>query len=368
MLRLSVLLFCGFLWAASPDGIERELDVRIHMRDGVELSANIFRPVAAGRVPTILVRTPYDKGDEVTPNQRAFVVRGYAVVVQDVRGRYDSQGVFEPLRQEASDSEDTLNWIARQGWSNRRIGMMGGSYLGIVQWKSALLNNPYLKAIFPVVAGCDDYFDRFYSAGGALKLGQRLEWMAENLRAPAFAKPDFNRFVLACDAIPALCWLDGVSDGEQRIEELLRVAAAAGNAALTIIPDRNYKPGVPDQKLKNLYGIVDLAQQLRLPITVGTEMNSPGNKFVDAFETAELKPLTPVFLRGAHVACAHAALQREGGRGYLSPWAVQNYPRAADRNAFFEQVGKALTPAREGALAALPPDAAPAQVLEAAGG
>ncbi|MGA2326630.1 MAG: CocE/NonD family hydrolase [Bryobacteraceae bacterium] len=196
MLRLSVLLFCGFLWAAPPDGIEREFDVRIRMRDGVELSANIFRPVAAGHVPTILVRTPYDKGDDLTPNYRAFVVHGYAVVVQDVRGRYDSQGVFEPLRQEAADSEDTLNWIARQGWSNRRIGMMGGSYVGIVQWKSALLNNPYLKAIFPVVAGCDDYFDRFYSFGGTLKLGQRLEWMSENLRAPDFPKPDFNRFVL----------------------------------------------------------------------------------------------------------------------------------------------------------------------------
>jgi putative CocE/NonD family hydrolase len=196
MLRLSVLLFCGFLWAAPPDGIERELDVRIRMRDGVELSANIFRPVGAARVPTILVRTPYDKGDDLTPNYRPFVVHGYAVVLQDVRGRYDSQGVFQPLRQEAADSEDTLNWIARQSWSNRRIGMMGGSYLGIVQWKSALLNNPYLKAIFPVVAGCDDYFDRFYSAGGALKLGQRLEWMSENLRAPDFAKPDFGRFVL----------------------------------------------------------------------------------------------------------------------------------------------------------------------------
>ena len=182
---------------------------------------------------------------------------------------------------------------------------------------------------------------------------------------PALA--DFNRFVLSCGAIPALCWLDGASDGEQRIEELLRVAMAAGNAALTIIPDRNVKPGVQDQKLKNLYRVVDLAQQLHLPITVGTEMNSPGNKFVDAFETAELKPLTPVFLKGAHIACAHAALQREGGRGYLSAWALQNYPRAADRNAYFEHVGRALAPAREGALAALPPDATPAQVMAAAG-
>ncbi len=179
---------------------------------------------------------------------------------------------------------------------------------------------------------------------------------------------DFNRFVLACDALPTLCWLDGTSEGEQKIEELLRVAMGTGCVALTVIPDRNYKPGVQDQKLKNLYHVVDLAQKLHLPVTVGTEMNSPGNKFVDSFETAELKPLVPVFLRGAHIAYAHAALQREAGKGYLSAWAQHNYPAAAERNAFFEQVGKALMPSREPALAALPQDATPAQVLDAAGG
>ena len=183
---------------------------------------------------------------------------------------------------------------------------------------------------------------------------------------PALA--DFNRFVLACDALPALCWLDGTSEGEQRIEELLHVAMQAGCVALTVIPDRNYKPGVQDQRLKNLYHVVDLAQKLHLPVTVGTEMNSPGNKFVDAFETDELKPLLPVFLRGAHIVYAHAALQREAGKGYLSAWAKHNYPGTAERNAYFEQVGKALAPAREAALAALPTDATTAQVLDAAGG
>jgi hypothetical protein len=173
---------------------------------------------------------------------------------------------------------------------------------------------------------------------------------------------------MACDAMPALCWLDGTSEGEQKIEELLRVAMGTGCAALTIIPDRNYKPGVQDQKLKNLYHVVDLAQKLHLPITIGTEMNSPGNKFVDSFETAELKPLIPVFLRGAHVVYAHAALQREAGKGYLSAWAKHHYPHMADRNAFFEQVGKVLMPAREGALGELPSDATPAQVLAVAGG
>jgi putative CocE/NonD family hydrolase len=73
--------------------------------------------------------------------------------------------------------------------------MLGGSYLGIVQWKVAALNNPHLKAIFPAVSGDDDYLDRFYSPGGAMKLGQRLLWMSENLRAPRY-HPDFGKFVL----------------------------------------------------------------------------------------------------------------------------------------------------------------------------
>ena len=165
------------------------------MRDGVRLSANVFRPSEHARVPAILVRTPYGKGLDITPNYQAFVDHGYAVVVQDVRGRYESEGAFLPLHQEPADGDDTLNWIARQPWSDGKIGMMGGSYVGIVQWKVALLDNPHLKAIFPVVSGYDDYRDRYYSTGGAMKLGNRLEWMSENLRAPGYHQ-DFAKYVL----------------------------------------------------------------------------------------------------------------------------------------------------------------------------
>jgi hypothetical protein len=171
-----------------------ELHVPIPMRDGVHLYANVFLPANRGRVSAMLVRTPYGKGTGLTPNYLAFLNHGYAVVVQDVRGRYESEGSFEPLTQEPADGEDTLNWIARQPWSNGKVGMMGGSYLGIVQWKLALRNNPHLKAIFPVVSGYDDYRDRFYSRGGAMKVGYRLEWMAENLRVPGY-RPEFNKFV-----------------------------------------------------------------------------------------------------------------------------------------------------------------------------
>ena len=181
------------LYAAVKEPVKL-LHMSMVTRDGVRLTANIFLPAEHAHVPTILIRTPYGKGTELIPNYQAFVDRGYAVVVQDVRGRYESEGTFEQLHHEPEDGDDTLNWIASQPWSNGKIGMIGGSYLGITQWKAALRNNPHLKAIFPVVSGDDDYGDRYYSRGGALKLGHRLEWMAENLKAPGY-QLDFNRFI-----------------------------------------------------------------------------------------------------------------------------------------------------------------------------
>jgi uncharacterized protein len=173
----------------------KQFNVAIAMRDGVHLSANIYRPGAARRYPTILIRTPYDKGADMSPNHQAFVAHGYAVVVQDVRGRYASGGKFEPINQEINDGDDTLNWIAAQPWSDGNVGMTGGSYVGIAQWKAAMTGNPHLKAIFPYVSGDDDYRDRFYSPGGAMKLGHRLLWIAENMRAPGFEPPDFRTYI-----------------------------------------------------------------------------------------------------------------------------------------------------------------------------
>jgi hypothetical protein len=177
-----------------PPGSYEELRIKVPMRDRILLSTNVFHPPGAGRFPTILIRTPYGKGTSLVPNYRAFVDHGYVVVTQDVRGRYESQGVFSPLTQETADGDDTLNWIAAQPWSDGKIGMTGGSYLGIAQWKVAQVNNPHLKAIFPVVSGWDDYRDRFYSPGGAMKLGHRLLWMSENVRRPDFV-PDFKKFI-----------------------------------------------------------------------------------------------------------------------------------------------------------------------------
>ena len=194
-----LVIFAGLLLAVTAPGanapVVSEADVRVPMRDGVHLSTNVFRPAGGARYPTVLVRTPYGKRDDISAHFRAFLERGYAIVVQDVRGRYESEGSFAPLTQEPNDGEDTLNWIAAQNWSDGKIGMMGGSYLGIVQWKVATRNNPHLKAIFPVVSGDDDYRDRFYSTGGAMKWGNRLLWTSENVRAEGFQPPDFQHFI-----------------------------------------------------------------------------------------------------------------------------------------------------------------------------
>jgi putative CocE/NonD family hydrolase len=165
------------------------------MRDNVRLDTNIFHPEGAGRFPTVLIRTPYGKGADLPAGYQSFINHGYAVVMQDVRGRYASGGTFDVLSQEGPDGYDTLNWVAAQPWSDGQIGMIGGSYLGIAQWRVALLNNPHLKAIFPVVSGSDEYLDRYYSTGGAMKLGHRLLWLADNLTAPGAAKPKFNDYI-----------------------------------------------------------------------------------------------------------------------------------------------------------------------------
>lgn len=191
---LLIVTFLPFLALAQKPPTEKQLHVKIQMRDGVKLCSNVFRPAGTAKLPTILIRTPYNKGADITANFQAFVDRGYAVVAQDVRGRYDSGGKFDPLHQETLDGSDTLDWIAKQPWSSGKVGMIGGSYLGIAQWRLASMDNPHLKAIFPVVSGDDDYTDRFYSTGGAMKLGHRLLWLSENYHPYGEPEPDFKTY------------------------------------------------------------------------------------------------------------------------------------------------------------------------------
>lgn len=187
-MRFLILLLVPLLASA-------QMHVRVPMRDGVRLCTNVFRPSKSGRLPALLTRTPYGKPVAATPNLRVFLDRGYVVVAQDVRGRFDSEGAFVPVAQEMADGEDTIDWIVRQPWSDGQVGMFGGSYPGIAQWRAALSGHPALKAIAPIMAGWDEYTDRYYSPGGAFKPAHRLVWLAENMRLPYFPMPDFTKLV-----------------------------------------------------------------------------------------------------------------------------------------------------------------------------
>ncbi len=177
---------------------------------------------------------------------------------------------------------------------------------------------------------------------------------------------DTNQFILAAGGMPVHTWLDGSSDGEQAIEELLDVAMSTGAVAINLIPDRNYTPGAQDQKTKNLYQVVEVAQKRDLVIVGGTEMNSPGQKFVDDFSSDELAPLLPAFLRGSRIVYAHSVLQQQCGLGYTSEWAQREFKSAAERNNFFEELGKSMQPDQETNLAGLTETATPEEALEQA--
>ena len=151
-----------------------ELDVKAPMRDGTHLAANIFRPKTGGRFPVILMRTPYGKLDEKFPDAKRYTAAGYAMVVQDCRGRGKSEGTWDPFRYDVEDGFDTQEWVGKQSWCNGEIGTAGGSYVGWTQWAPAPNGSKYLKAMVPVVPFGDAY-DLAY-AGGAFQLALLMGW------------------------------------------------------------------------------------------------------------------------------------------------------------------------------------------------
>jgi uncharacterized protein len=154
--------------------------VDIPMRDGVTLRADIWRPSSDGRFSVLVYRTPYGRKSaekEYTTFERA-VERGYAVLIQDVRGRYDSGGEFRPYEHEGHDGFDTIEWAARQSWSNGEVGSFGLSYPGAVQWLAAVENPPHLKAMVPAMTFSTP--QNFFYAGGAWDLSW-IEWIWDNI-------------------------------------------------------------------------------------------------------------------------------------------------------------------------------------------
>ncbi|ADB48897.1 X-Pro dipeptidyl-peptidase domain protein [Conexibacter woesei DSM 14684] len=183
--------------------IEVETDVETPARDGTLLRADIYRPAGGGALPTLVRRTPYDKSLAVRTDVDVLrlVRAGYAVVVQDVRGRYASEGRFEPFRTEASDGADAVAWAAAQPWSSGAVGMVGASYEGMTQWLAASAAPPALRAIAPLVTSVDPY-DGWAYQGGAFELGFGLLWNAGNLASEPLAQDPRDDFEAAARRRP----------------------------------------------------------------------------------------------------------------------------------------------------------------------
>jgi hypothetical protein len=151
--RLAVLALAGLSVGAGPARARVDRDVAIPMRDGVVLRADVYRPDGDGRFPVLVYRTPYGKHEAAESDgiHQKAVERGYAVILQDVRGRYASDGHFDPYRQEGRDGYDTIEWAAAQPWSDGRVGTYGLSYPGAVQWLAAMEQPPHLVAMAPAM-------------------------------------------------------------------------------------------------------------------------------------------------------------------------------------------------------------------------
>ena len=157
----------------------RERNVMVTMRDGTRLATDVFRPDAPGRFPVLINRGPYGKDDYVASPDHSvwfFPTHGYVVLSQDCRARFESEGdYYNPLFQEVQDGYDTVEWAARQPWSNGRVGTTGQSYLGATQYTLATNNPlpPQLQAMAPVSASSDFHQSWVYHTGGAMEWG----WM-----------------------------------------------------------------------------------------------------------------------------------------------------------------------------------------------
>jgi hypothetical protein len=179
---------------------------------------------------------------------------------------------------------------------------------------------------------------------------------------------EFHQLIVLCGALPCAAWLDGTSAGEQAIEELLALLIGKGAVALNIIPDRNWNVADLETRrvrVQYLNDVVRLAGELALPLNVGTEMNSYGQKLVDDFDAPELAPLRQAFMDGATFIYGHTMLQRALGLGYQSEWTRSHLPSRRERNEFYTQVGYRTPPGKIGLARLKQLDAAlsPADIL-----
>lgn len=181
-----VVLLVGTAAAADQYEVVIERGVEASMRDGVVLRADIYRPKAEGKFPVLLERTPYNKeGDGFGLRGAAH---GYVVIIQDVRGRYSSDGEWYPFQNESNDGYDSVEWAAQLPYSNGKVGMFGGSYVGATQMLAAIAHPPHLAGICPEVTA-SNYHENWTYQGGAFE-----QWFNESWTS-GLAQDTLNRKV-----------------------------------------------------------------------------------------------------------------------------------------------------------------------------
>jgi uncharacterized protein len=186
-------------------------NVAVPMRDGVVLRADVYRPETDLPVPAIVNRTPYDRTSPLIQlaaiEPQRVVEAGFALVCQDVRGRFASEGDFYTFFSDVEDTFDTVEWSAEQPWCDGNVGMAGRSYAAAVQWLGAALRPPHLKAISPIVTGSDFYNGWIYE-GGAFQLGFNVFWiwLMTNPRGIKELEDVYRHLPLRTLPIPDLAW------------------------------------------------------------------------------------------------------------------------------------------------------------------
>jgi putative CocE/NonD family hydrolase len=171
----SLLLLLALPSLAQTDHpVTLERDVKVKMRDGVKLAADIYRPTGSEKYPVLLQRTPYNKDVQADLAIKA-ATRGYVVIIQDVRGRYASEGDWYPFKYESQDGYDTVEWAAALPYSSGKVGMFGESYVGATQVLAAIAHPPHLAAIAPSDTA-SNYHSNWTYQGGALQQGFDQSW------------------------------------------------------------------------------------------------------------------------------------------------------------------------------------------------
>jgi uncharacterized protein len=172
-----------------------EKNIEVPMRDRTILRADLYRPDTPEKLPVLLNRTPYNKAMPMMFSMTLDAMRaaeaGYNVMVQDCRGRYASDGVFDCFTVEPRDGYDTIEWAARQPWADGKVGTYGASYMGATQWLAAIETPPSLKAMVPSITA-SDYHDGWTYQGGAFALFFNVSWTMGALSTPNLLRERAN--------------------------------------------------------------------------------------------------------------------------------------------------------------------------------